>query len=114
MTLPKKWTIALLLALSVLLQFDVEPGAGAQLDQQPGDRGLCRRLLLGRRCRLQAREGGYPKLSRDMRGEVRDTANYETVSTGTTGHAESVQVTYICRGSLTTICLRSSFTSLTI
>jgi peptide-methionine (S)-S-oxide reductase len=37
---------------------------------------------------------GVSKVVSGYAGGVADTANYETVSTGTTGHAESVQVTY--------------------
>jgi peptide-methionine (S)-S-oxide reductase len=37
---------------------------------------------------------GVAKVVSGYAGGAADTANYETVSTGTTGHAESVQVTY--------------------
>src|SRR6202521_1652832 len=37
---------------------------------------------------------GVSKVVSGYAGGRADTANYETVSTGTTGHAESVQVTY--------------------
>jgi peptide-methionine (S)-S-oxide reductase len=37
---------------------------------------------------------GVSKVVSGYSGGAADTANYETVSTGTTGHAESVQVTY--------------------
>ena len=37
---------------------------------------------------------GVSKVVSGYAGGAADTANYETVSTGTTGHAESVQVTY--------------------
>lgn len=37
---------------------------------------------------------GVSKVISGYAGGAADTANYETVSTGTTGHAESVQVTY--------------------
>ena len=37
---------------------------------------------------------GVSKVVSGYAGGAEDTANYETVSTGTTGHAESVQVTY--------------------
>jgi peptide-methionine (S)-S-oxide reductase len=37
---------------------------------------------------------GVSKVVAGYAGGAADTANYETVSTGTTGHAESVQVTY--------------------
>jgi peptide-methionine (S)-S-oxide reductase len=37
---------------------------------------------------------GVTKVVSGYAGGAADTANYETVSTGTTGHAESVQVTY--------------------
>jgi peptide-methionine (S)-S-oxide reductase len=38
-------------------------------------------------CKVSTAVAGYA-------GGTADTANYETVSTGTTGHAESVQITY--------------------
>jgi len=39
-------------------------------------------------------EKGVTKVVSGYAGGAADTAHYETVSTGTTGHAESVQVTY--------------------
>ena len=59
----------------------------------PADGGFCRRLLLGRR-------GGIPPRQGRQQGGIRicgggaQHADYEQVSTGDTGHAESVQVTY--------------------
>ena len=50
-------------------------------------------MFLGRGCRLQTCEGRLQSCFR-IRGRSADSANYETVSTGTTGHAESVEVTY--------------------
>ena len=78
-----------------------------RLDRRPGTRHrrtddhrslkrdgrACRRLLLGRAGRLPARQGGYAGGVR-YAGGAAQTANYETVSAGDTGHAESVRITY--------------------
>src|SRR4029077_8975858 len=50
-------------------------------------------MFLGRRGRLKECEG-EDKVVSGYSGGAANTAQYETVSTGTTGHAESVQVTY--------------------
>ena len=50
-------------------------------------------LLLGRSGGLPAREGRHLRHFR-LCGGAADTAEYDTVSSGTTGHAESVQVVY--------------------
>ena len=57
------------------------------------DRRVRRRLLLGRAGRVPAREGRHQRRLGLSGGEAR-TAQYETVSDGDTGHAESVQVTF--------------------
>ena len=57
------------------------------------DRGARRRLLLGRAGRVPARQRRRQAVS-GYAGGSKATAHYEIVGTGTTGHAESVQVTY--------------------
>ena len=56
-------------------------------------RRLRRRLLLGNAARLRIAQGRDRRVAGYAGGNA-DTAQYETVSTGTTGHAESVEITY--------------------
>ena len=77
-------------------QARVIPAPAADESSGPGNvsgRRIRRRMLLGRAGRLSARQG------RDQCGLglcrwQKETAHYEIVGTGRTGHAESVQVTY--------------------
>ncbi len=52
---------------------------------------------------------GVDKVVSGYAGGAANTAQYEMVSTGTTGHAESVQVTYDPSKVCTTICLKVFF-----
>ncbi len=93
MVLQKKWTIALLLALSVLLQFT----PSRVLAQSAADNQATAVFAGGCFWGVDAvfkHVKGVSKVVSGYAGGGADTANYETVSTGTTGHAESVQVTY--------------------
>jgi peptide-methionine (S)-S-oxide reductase len=93
MALRKKWTIALLLALSLLLQFT----PSHVLAQSAADNQATAVFAGGCFWGVDAvfkHVKGVTKVVSGYAGGGADTANYETVSTGTTGHAESVQVTY--------------------
>jgi peptide-methionine (S)-S-oxide reductase len=88
-----KWTLALLLAVSAL--FSAGPiGALAQ-----GEGGNNATAVFAGGCfwgvdAVFRHVKGVSKVVSGYAGGGADTANYETVSTGTTGHAESVEVTY--------------------
>lgn len=93
MTSRTKWTLTLLLAGAVL--FGLTPTgvlAGAEIK----DRATA---VFSGGCfwgvdAVFRHVKGVSKVVSGYAGGTADTANYETVGTGTTGHAESVQVTY--------------------
>ena len=93
MLLRTKWTLALLLAVSAL--FSAGPiGALAQ-----GEGGNTATAVFAGGCfwgvdAVFRHVKGVSKVVSGYAGGGADTANYETVSTGMTGHAESVEVTY--------------------
>ena len=72
-----------------------KPAMDAPLRHLAKDRAcrFRRRLLLGRARRIPARQGRAIARSPDIPA-ARENPAYEVVSMGTTGHAESVQVTY--------------------
>ena len=93
MTLRIKWRITLLLALSVLLQ--IPPSY--VLAQGVANRRATAVFAGGCFWGVDAvfkHVKGVANVVSGYAGGGADTANYETVSTGTTGQAESVQVTY--------------------
>lgn len=93
MTLRMKWTITFLLALCVLFAarpIDV-------LAQGPGKNPATAVFSGGCFWGVDAvfkHVKGVSRVVSGYAGGAADTANYETVSTGTTGHAESVQITF--------------------
>src|ERR1039458_5093691 len=93
MTSRTKWILTLLLAGGVL--FALTP-IGVSAEAEGNDRatavfsGGCFWGVDG----VFKHVKGGSKVVSGYAGGAADTANYETVSTGTTGHAESVQVTY--------------------
>ncbi len=93
MLLRTKWTLALLLAVSVL--FNAGPiGALAQGGAAtPPPRFFAGGCFWGVDAVFRHVKG-VSRVVSGYAGGGADTANYETVSTGTTGHAESVEVTY--------------------
>jgi len=68
---------------------------GCEAGSPTGDRngGVCGRLLLGRPRRFQHLKGVTSAISGYSGGTV-ENPYYELVSSGSTGHAESVQITY--------------------
>ena len=93
MLLRTKWTLALLLAVSVLF------GAGPIGALAQGEGGNTASAVFAGGCfwgvdAVFRHVKGVSKVVSGYAGGGADTANYETVSTGTTGHAESVEVTY--------------------
>ncbi|MGB8414338.1 MAG: peptide-methionine (S)-S-oxide reductase MsrA [Candidatus Binatus sp.] len=93
MTSRTKWILTLLLAGGVL--FALTP-IGVSAEAEGNDRatavfsGGCFWGVDG----VFKHVKGVSKVVSGYAGGAADTANYETVGTGTTGHAESVQVTY--------------------
>ena len=93
MLLRTKWTLALLFGVSVL--FSAGPiGALAK-----GEGSNTATAVFAGGCfwgvdAVFRHVRGVSKVVSGYAGGGADTANYETVSTGTTGHAESVEVTY--------------------
>ncbi len=93
MLLRTKWTLALLFGVSVL--FSAGPiGALAK-----GEGSNTATAVFAGGCfwgvdAVFRHVKGVSKVVSGYAGGGSDTANYETVSTGTTGHAESVEVTY--------------------
>jgi len=93
MLLRTKWTLALLFGVSVL--FSAGPiGALAK-----GEGSNTATAVFAGGCfwgvdAVFRHVRGVSKVVSGYAGGGSDTANYETVSTGTTGHAESVEVTY--------------------
>ena len=88
-----KWIVTLLLAVGVLLgraPIDVFAQAGGDHRATAVFSGGC---FWGVDAVFKHVKG-VSKVVSGYAGGAADTANYETVSTGTTGHAESVQVTY--------------------
>ena len=93
MTLRMKWTITFLLALCVL--FGARPID--VLAQGPGKNPATAVFSGGCFWGVDAvfkHVKGVSRVVSGYAGGAADTANYETVSTGTTGHAESVQITF--------------------
>jgi peptide-methionine (S)-S-oxide reductase len=93
MTLRMKWTITFLLALCVL--FGARPID--VLAQGPGKNPATAVFSGGCFWGVDAvfkHVKGVSRVVSGYSGGAADTANYETVSTGTTGHAESVQITF--------------------
>lgn len=93
MLLRTKWTLALLLAVSALFS------AGPISALAQGEGGNTATAVLAGGCfwgvdTVFRHVKGVSKVVSGYAGGGADTANYETVSTGTTGHAESVEVTY--------------------
>lgn len=93
MVLRTKWTLALLLAVSVLC------GAGPIGALAQAERNNTATAVFAGGCfwgvdAVFRHVKGVSKVVSGYAGGGADTANYETVSTGTTGHAESVEVTY--------------------
>jgi len=92
-SLRTKWTLALLFGVSVL--FSAGPiGALAK-----GEGSNTATAVFAGGCfwgvdAVFRHVRGVSKVVSGYAGGGADTANYETVSTGTTGHAESVEVTY--------------------
>ena len=72
------------------------PAAVDRREAVGGDRegGLRRRLLLGRAGRVPARRRASRNAVSGYSGGDAETAHYEMVGSGTTGHAETVEVTY--------------------
>jgi len=88
-----KWILTLLLAVGLLLgptRVDVFAQAGGNDRATAVFSGGC---FWGVDAVFKHVKG-VSKVISGYAGGTADTANYETVSTGTTGHAESVQVTY--------------------
>jgi len=93
MTSRTKWKLTLLLAVSVLLHLapiDVLAQGAADNRATAVFAGGC---FWGVDAVFKHVKG-VSKVVSGYAGGGADTANYETVSTGTTGHAESVQITY--------------------
>ena len=93
MLLRTKWTLTLLLVGSVLFS----AGSISALAQDEGTNTATAVFAGGCFWGVDAvfrHVKGVSKVVSGYAGGGADTANYETVSTGTTGHAESVEVTY--------------------
>ena len=93
MTLGIKWKLTFLLAVSVLLNVvpACVPAQGEANNRAP--------VVFAGGCfwgvdAVFKHVKGVSKVVSGYSGGGADTADYETVSTGTTGHAESVQITY--------------------
>jgi peptide-methionine (S)-S-oxide reductase len=93
MELRTKWTLAILLALG--MSFGLNPSDVSA--QSPGSDSATAVFSGGCFWGVDAvfkHVKGVTKVVSGYAGGAANTAQYETVSTGTTGHAESVQVTY--------------------
>ena len=93
MLLRTKWTLALLFGVSVLFS----AGPIGALAKDEGSNTATAVFAGGCFWGVDAvfrHVRGVSKVVSGYAGGGADTANYETVSTGTTGHAESVEVTY--------------------
>jgi peptide-methionine (S)-S-oxide reductase len=93
MLLRTKWTLALLFGVSVLFS------AGPIDALAKGEGSNTATAVFAGGCfwgvdAVFRHVRGVSKVVSGYAGGGADTANYETVSTGTTGHAESVEVTY--------------------
>jgi peptide-methionine (S)-S-oxide reductase len=93
MTLRTKWMLTLMLAASAA--FNLAPASVVA----QADSGKSATAVFSGGCfwgvdAVYKHVKGVSKVVSGYAGGAADTANYETVSTGTTGHAESVQVTY--------------------
>ena len=93
MALRKKWSIVLLLALSLLLQFTPSRVLARTAANNEATAVFAGGCFWGVDAVFKHVKG-VRKVVSGYAGGAADTANYETVSTGTTGHAESVQITY--------------------
>jgi peptide-methionine (S)-S-oxide reductase len=91
MLLRTKWTLAFLLAVSVL--FSAGP-IGALAKSEGATTAVFAGGCFWGVDAVFRHVKGVSKVVSGYTGGGADTANYETVSTGTTGHAESVEVTY--------------------
>jgi peptide-methionine (S)-S-oxide reductase len=88
-----KWKLAFLLVLGIVLNYAQINALAAQTTGNAATAvfaGGCFWGVDG----VFKHVRGVTKVVSGYAGGSADTANYETVSTGTTGHAESVQVTY--------------------
>jgi peptide-methionine (S)-S-oxide reductase len=88
-----KWTIVLSLGLSVLFNAG-RIGALAQNESTKTATAVFAGGCFWGVDAVFRHVKGVSKVVSGYAGGSADTANYETVSTGTTGHAESVEVTY--------------------
>lgn len=93
MLLQTKWSFTLLLALVVLCS---APASGSLAQSESTGAGIA---VFAGGCfwgvdAVFRHVKGVSKVVSGYAGGGADTANYETVSTGATGHAESVEVTY--------------------
>ena len=86
-----KWTLALLFGVSVL--FSAGPIGALAKGEGPATAVFAGGCFWGVDAVFRHVKG-VSKVVSGYAGGGADTANYETVSTGTTGHAESVEVTY--------------------
>jgi len=93
MTLRMKWTITFLLALCVLFAARPIDVLAQGPDKNPATAVFSGGCFWGVDAVFKHVKG-VSKVVSGYAGGAADTANYETVSTGTTGHAESVQVTF--------------------
>ena len=93
MLLRTKWTIVLLLGVSVLFNAG-RIGALAQNESTKTATAVFAGGCFWGVDAVFRHVKGVSKVVSGYAGGSADTANYETVSTGTTGHAESVEVTY--------------------
>src|SRR5208282_476495 len=93
MLLRTKWTILLLLAVSVLYDAGLICPAAQGKDISTPTAVFAGGCFWGVDAVFKHVRGVSEVVS-GYAGGPADAANYETVSTGTTGHAESVEVTY--------------------
>jgi len=91
MLLRTKWTLALLFGVSVL--FSAGPISAFAKGEGAASAVFAGGCFWGVDAVFRHVKG-VSKVISGYAGGGADTANYETVSTGTTGHAESVEVTY--------------------
>jgi len=92
---------ALLIAGMVILAFQAEGAAfpDPAVDEPRAPAGTLKRAVLAGGCfwcteAVFEHVGGVVKVISGYSGGARETANYEAVSTGRTGHAEAIEITY--------------------